>query len=70
MDQVRREHRVEADLTETPAAPRQGVACALRVVNDQGRGLGEDLGQGLLLRGAELGGVYDQGVSAPGEHKA
>ena len=46
------------------------MACALRVVNDQGRGLGEDLGQGLLLRGAELGGVYNQGVSGPGEHKA
>ena len=33
--QVRREHRVEGDVTERPAARSQGVSCSLRVVGDQ-----------------------------------
>ena len=35
VDQVCREHRVEGDVTERPAARSQGVARSLRVVSDQ-----------------------------------
>ena len=70
MGKVGRKHRVEADLTERPAARRQGVSRSLRVVNDQVRGLCENVGHSPLLRWAEFGGVNNERVIGTSEDEA
>ena len=62
MGQVRGEHRVEGRRSEGPSPRCEGVTRSLRVVHDEGRGLGEDGGERALLRGAELGWINDQGL--------
>ena len=70
MREVRRQHRVELDAAEGPAARRERMTRALRVVHDQGRGRGEDLGERFLLLGAQFDGVDHERLVVRGEDKA
>ena len=70
MREVRRQHRVELDATESPAARRERMTRTLRVVHDQGRGRGEDLGERFLLCGTQFDGVDHECFVVRGKNKA